>query len=250
MRNVLMGSRPFFAPNDDQGAEFDDADADELETPEPAGDGDEELDDEDADEPDADEPEADEDLDPVEEPQRQTGRRSASDEIRELRRRAQEAERRAQEAEVAVRTRQSEEAQRREQERRATMTPDELLREDVSRELQQIRFQSWDANDRVAFETLANGNSAISGIKDEVEATFQQMAAQGRPTDRKTIAAYLIGQKALERAPAAKRKGQRAAEASRQRNSARPASGRGDVAQPRQGRRQASLYDRLKDLDI
>lgn len=249
MRLMLMGSRPVFAP-EDQGAEFDDADADDLETPEAGGEDDEPLD-EDA-ELDADEPTDLEDEALAAEPEARPAKRGASEEIRALRARAQEAERRAEAAEQAAASRRNEEAQRAEQERLANMEPAERVEHVVNQRLARIEFQSWDSNDRVAFEAKAAGNPALSRIKDEVEETFRSQVASGKPIDRQTIAAFLIGQKALAAAPRARAAGARSAAAGKERNAARPASGRGDVARSpgRSTDTVAARRARLEGLDI
>lgn len=234
MRTMLMGLRPVYAPNTDEGSEaFDDADADDLETGAGADDADE-PDEPDADEPSDDEPDADEAGDELEpEPAPAARGRGASDTIRELRSRAQEAERRAQELEARVaereRSQSAELARQREEERLALMSPEERLEHRVNQRLAQIEINTWSTQDRVAFDGLANSNPAVASLRDEVEATFQQRLAAGQPVDRKTIAAFLIGQKALAAAPRAARKGAKAAEAGRAKNATRATSGRGDV---------------------
>lgn len=254
MRLMLMGSRPVFAPEDD-GAEFD-ADADDLETPEAADAEDDEPLDEDA-EPDADEP-TDPDDEAVE---AQSGERPTrgANRIQTLaaERAAEKVRADRLEAELAAlrneRQQQSQrEAQQAEQERLANMEPAERVEHVVNQRLARIEFQSWDSNDRVAFEAKAAGNPALSRIKDEVEETFRSQVASGKPIDRQTIAAFLIGQKALAAAPRARAAGARSAAAGKERNAARPASGRGDVARSpgRSTDTVAARRARLEGLDI
>lgn len=233
MRTMLMGSRPVYAPNTDEGSEIDDADADDLETGAGAEDDPEPDEDEpDADEPQDDEPDAESDeLEP--DPAPQARGRGASETIRELRRRSQEAERRAQELEARIaereRAQSADQVRQREEERLAMMSPEERLEYRVNQRLAQIEINSWDARDQVAFEALANGNQAVASLRDEVEATFRQRLQAGQPVDRKTIAAFLIGQKALSAQPRAARKGAKATEVGRAKNTTRATSGRGDV---------------------
>ncbi len=250
MRTVLMGQRPFYAPETDDGGDYDDADADDLETPDAPAEDDEPDEDADAEPDDADEPEELDD-EPVA-PQQTRGERR----FQELSRRTQEAERRAEEAErriaEAERNRNSEAAAAAERERLAMMTPEEQVEYRVNQRLARIEFSTWDTNDRVQFEGMASGNPAVSAIKDEVEATFQAQVRAGRPTDRATIAAFLIGQKALAKAPAAARKAKKAADAGRARNTARPTSGRGDVAPSRGGRlsEHQARAKRLENIEL
>lgn len=254
MRHMLMGSRPFFAPNDDQGASPD-ADEDDLEAGAAGPEGDLDPDEDEFDDPDADAGEPEDDLDaapPVDEPAPSRG----ASRIQTLNERARQAEERVarmeQEMAALRETRQQSqqlEHQRQEQERLALMSSEERLEYRMSRELAEIRMQTWDANDRVAFNAMAADNPAVAALKDEVEQQFRAMAAQGRHTDRATIATFLIGQKALAKAPRGKAAGRRASEAGRERQAARPSSGRGDVPAAR-GRSQQSLAERLKDIEI
>lgn len=158
----------------------------------------------------------------------------ASETIRELRARAQAAEAREAEAtrraDDAARSRNAEAFQQQEQERLERMTPDERVDYRVNQAVAPLRFQTWDTNDRVAFDGLANRNSAVAAIKDEVEQVFQERVRTGNAVDRSTIATFLIGQKALNKAPRAKAAGARASAAGRDRNSVRPPASRGDSA--------------------
>lgn len=254
MRLMLMGSRPFYAPETDEGG-YDDADADDLDPQEPEAGDDEPLD-EDA-EPAADEP-TDLDAEALEaEPEERPTRGANRIQTLAAERAAEKARADALERELAEirsqRQQQSQlEAQRAEQERLALMDPAERLEHQMNQRLARIEFQSWDANDRVAFESMAAGNPAVARLKAEVEQTFQAQVAQGKPIDRQTIAAFLIGQKALAAAPRARAAGKRASEAGKERNTARPASGRGDVpaARNRSADPAAARRARLADLEI
>jgi hypothetical protein len=167
------------------------------------------------------------------ESQRQS-RRSASDEIRELRARAQKAERERDEerrrVDDAQRSRNAEDFRRQEQERLEQMSPEERIEYRVNQRLAGVEFRAADTSDRVLFEGMMRDQPAVSAIKDEVEAIYQERVKQGNWVDRATIATFLIGQKALSRQPRAKAAGKRAEQAGRERNQVRPTSGRSDAA--------------------
>ena len=181
-------------------------------------------------------------------------RKGASETIRELRARAQEAERRAAEnerrAEEALRARNQEDFQRQERERLEMMSPEERVEYRVNQRLNQIQFSTWDTNDRVMFEGLVSSNPAVAALKSEVEQVFQDRIRQGAPVDRQTIATFLIGQKALAKAPRAKAAGARAAAAGKERNQVRASSGRGDAAPAGRTRmtEQEARAKRLQDV--
>jgi hypothetical protein len=136
--------------------------------------------------------------------------------------------------------------------RLAEMTPEERIEHRVNQRLAQVEFNGWNTNDQVAFQRAADRNPAVAALTEEVEAAFQAQLKAGKPTDRITIAKFLIGDKALSRAPRAKAAGKRATEAGRERQTAKPTSSRGDVAAT--GRRAASEAEarrkRLEDTLI
>lgn len=257
MRLVLMGPKPSFAPETDEGTEFDDADddtdaaAEDSESDEDPEEPDDAAGDEDPDE--EDEADLDPDVDPEPRPTRGATRiqtlaaERAAEKVRADRAEAELAELR--------RTRDSQEtaaAHTREAERLASLTPEERIAEQVNQRLARIEFTTWDSNDQVAFSSLTNSNPAVAAVKDEVETLFKQQVAMGKPTDRQTIAAFVIGQRALQRAPAAKRKGAKAAADSKAKNTARSASGRGDVPAARQrgANDAAARKRRLENVEI
>lgn len=120
--------------------------------------------------------------------------------------------------------------------------------------LSEIRFQSADTNDKTAFEAICARNPAVAAMKDEVEEALKAMRAQGTTAPRETVAAYLIGQKAIAKQPRAKAAGARTAAAGRERQQARPTGGgRGDVpanGQRRGGSEAEQRRRRLENLEI
>jgi hypothetical protein len=240
--------RPVYAPEDNGYADEDD-----LETPETL-DGD--ADDEDADADDADDEPEDEDLEAGGEPLEHEQRPArGANRIQTLanERAAERARADRLEAELeAIRAERSRGAAdataAAERERLALMDPTERAVHEMRQQMGQIQFQSWDTNDKVAFEALAASNPALSRLKGEVETTFRQQVANGKPIDRQTIAAFLIGQKALNAAPKARAAGKRVEAAGKERNTTKPGSGRGDTA-PNRNRNDNTAAARRARLD-
>lgn len=159
----------------------------------------------------------------------------------------------------ADRGRQSQqETERQEQERLALMTDAERFeyyrnkdRQEFGRQLAGLQFQMADSADRTAFEAKAARLPAFAAVADEVETLLANERRQGRNPARETVATYLIGQKAIERAARANGKQGRQAAAGRQRQQARPAGGKGDVASNRQQMGQVDARRRrLEELEI
>jgi hypothetical protein len=236
-----------FAPENDEGAEFED------EAPVAETEAEDQDEDQDEDEPldELPEEEADDEQDEPPAPQTrgQSRHQALANKARDL-----EAElaslRREREAETQ--RQQREQFQRQEEQRLAEMTPEERIEHRVNQRLAQVEFNGWNTNDQVAFQRAADRNPAVAALTEEVEAAFQAQLKAGKPTDRITIAKFLIGDKALSRAPRAKAAGKRATEAGRERQTAKPTSSRGDVAAT--GRRAASEAEarrkRLEDTLI
>lgn len=164
----------------------------------------------------------------------------------------------------AAQGRQTEEQKRLEAERIALMPPEERLEHLLNRQAEQTRrevgalqFQMQDGGDRIAFQSLAARNDAVgrayASVADEVETKLKEMRASGGNAPRETIAKYLIGERAVERAlkGGSQKQKNRGREAV-QRESVRPAQGRGDQPAQRQrgggdekSQRAARLGDQL-----
>lgn len=270
---MLRGPRATLAPNSDQGA--DDADEIDLEL-EDAG-PDEELDDEvdgDEDGGGADHATADDagerggpgddvaqDVDrEVAQPTRGAARIAALNErARAAEERANEAIRRAEALQQQISGQQNERARQAELERLEMMTPEERveyrlaqMQDQTNRQIQAVQFQAWDASDRAQFEALRQTKPALAAVTDEeINAALQQMRASGTNAPRETVATFLLGQKALAKAPKARAAGQRAAAAGRERQAVRPSSSRGDVSTGRRATSEAEARrQRLEDMEI
>lgn len=148
------------------------------------------------------------------------GRKAAETRAEEASRKADEALRRAEAAE-----RRAEDAERRSNERRQAETAEaeaarlELMsesekiahyrqkdKEEHGREMAGVKYQIWDSTDRAEFRQLARDEPAIAKVRDQVEAEFQRLAAQGRPVARELLANQAIAKMVREgRGPAATR---------------------------------------------
>jgi hypothetical protein len=123
-----------------------------------------------------------------------------------------------------------------ERERLAQMDPDErvayMLQQSENRANARIaaaEMKFADAADQTVFNGMCATNPVAARLKNDVEARLADLRRQGFNTDRATVLKYLIGERALERAPRANGKAARAAEANRTRNTARPGAARGDA---------------------
>lgn len=258
-RLMLLGGTATRAPETDEGAQFDDVD-DGLDT----GDNDEEdgEDDEFDDPDDGDQDDAGDGDDPPQHQQRQPTR--GENRVQRLSREAREAR------EEAARLRGENEAlQRRpatpgqspaeiaaERDRRlAGMTEAQRLEflitetnQTTQNQINEIRFASWDSGDKAEFSAQCAGNPALKAIEKEVEQRLTEMRKSGQNAPRETVAKYLLGEKALAKAPRARNAGRRREQEGREQHQARPANGRGDVA-PHGQRRTSDREARRKRLE-
>ena len=133
--------------------------------------------------------------------------------------------------------RQTAEDKRLEQERVALMAPEEKTDYLLQRQQQEfngrfgaLEFRMQDASDRTGFENLCARNPAFDAVRDEVEQTLTTMRNNGGNSTRETVATYLIGKRAIERAAKGGKSKQAAKGASRvQQNRVAAPSGRSDV---------------------
>lgn len=95
-------------------------------------------------------------------------------------------------------------------------------------EIAQLRHDMADANDRAAFAAACAGNPALARVQDDVEKQLAESRRNGVTIERKQLAAYLIGQRIMDRAPAARAKQVKSASANIDRERGRPVSGGSD----------------------
>ena len=129
------------------------------------------------------------------------------------------------------------EQQAEERARLELMGPDEKLeylrakdRQEFTGALNQLRFEQADGKDQSRFEAICLRKPHMAAIADDVEAELQRMRRNGATAPRETIALYLIGKKADERASEGGKAKQAAKGASRvQQERVAAPSGRSDV---------------------
>lgn len=196
------------------------------------------------------------------------GQSRAQQRIAGLSKRTREAEERAQRLEQELNTirqqgqgRSQAEMQAERRARLELMSPEEktdfLLNEQEQRfngAFNQLRFEQADSQDRNRFDSVCARKPHFDAIKDEVEAELQKMRRNGATAPRETIALYLIGKKADERASkgGVTRQAARGKERVASQRVSAP-SGRSDVRQPDQrrgGNDAAARRSRLENQQI
>ena len=192
------------------------------------------------------------------------GRRERT--VLEAKRRAKEAEERAErfERELAevrqqISGRTSAEKEAEERARLELMGPDEKIeyyrrkdREEVNARLMQMEFRSWDATDRSRFESLCTRNDAFAKVSKDVDTELARIRKNGQNTERETIALYLIGKAAVERAGRANGKQRRQGAERIEREKVRSPRGGSDVraGAERRGSEVDKRRQRLEDVLI
>lgn len=150
--------------------------------------------------------------------------------------------------------RQSQESEEQRQARRALMTPEErvtddmaALRREFAQQQQQTQMSTAAMLDRAAYEAKAATKPVYAKHADEVERRFQDQLRQGRPVEREIILKVLLGELALSGASNPKPRRQAQIRVNAQRVTA--SSGKGDTASNR-GRSGETPEGRLKDVYI
>lgn len=247
--------RALRAPEDDQGLEYED-------DGQGGDDGFDDPDEQDPDEldenQDPDETEDDLDDEPPAEQRRpsraQTRVQAATTEAKAARERAEKAERELAALRAGQQQQRLQESAAERENRLAAMDPVDRtnyllheMRQQTTAEINQIRFEAQDSADKTAFNALCASNKAAAAVKDEVEAKLKEMRAAGTTAPRETVLRYILGDRALARAPRAVAKAERQATANHERQQGRPASGRGD-ASASDGRKAGDVAARNKRL--
>ena len=175
---------------------------------------------------------------------------------KEARERAEAAERRL--AALEQGRTQTEEAQR-EAKALEAMDPyerNQFLSEKALRETRgevaALRRDMADTADRTDFASKAARNPALAAVADDVEKALATMRANGTTAPRETVAAYLIGQRALARAGGAKTRAAKAGAGRIAAATAKPGGGaRSDVRPERPGADTAAARKaRLENMQI
>lgn len=256
---LMSGATRLLAPPNDDGSEFDDPDIDLDQDQDEPVEGDD-------DEDEVEEPDETEDLDeqddepPARQPTRGENRVAAAT------RAAAEAKAEAKALREAVarleaagrQPAQAVETPAQLQARLAEMEPwdraveiAQMTARNTQAQLDQMRWQSQEANDRVAYDALAARVPAAAKYRQDVEDRLAEMRAQGTTAPRETVLRWVIGDKALANATKATSKAQRSADANRQRNTTRPSNGRGDTPPSNdRGNSASALEKRLANVQL
>lgn len=194
-------------------------------------------------------------------------RSAATIAVQEAKRRAKELERERdqlkaeRDAELRERQgRQTAQDQEAERQRLLLMAPEEKFEYLLNKQAEQTRtqvgalqFQMQDASDRSGFEGMCARNPAFDAVRDEVERTLTDMRRNGGNSTRETVATYLIGKRAIERASKGGKVRQSSAGQKRVQSErvAAPA-GRSDIqgGQRRTGGEVEGRRKRLENMDI
>lgn len=187
----------------------------------------------------------------------QTAKRDA----KEAREKADRLEREMNELRQSRQHAQTAEQTRLEQERVALMAPEEKFEYLLGKQQQEtnarygaLEFRMADSADRTAFEGMCARNPAFDAVRDETERALSEMRGKGGNTDRATVATYLIGKRAIDRANGGgKTKQANKGKANIQRQTTKPAAGRSDAPSDggrRGGNEAAARKARLANQNI
>jgi hypothetical protein len=140
--------------------------------------------------------------------------------------------------------------------RRALMTPEEQMREDlqiatgnIQREMQVLHFSTRDQNDKTAFEARAATDPRLSRRKDTVEAELLKLRQQGQNIEREKLFYYLYGKEMYERTPAEQARQSAQAQQRVRRQQVRPGNSGSDVSTSRR-ERGSTLEKRLENQPL
>ncbi len=121
------------------------------------------------------------------------------------------------------------------------MGPDERIafevdriRRDGQQQFDRLRREMAERADRAEFRVLQQTNPLAKKYATDVEALVAREAAKGNLVQRELALTFIIGQKTLERLPAAAKRQQKAAAGRVAANRTTPARGRGDTADARE----------------
>lgn len=126
-----------------------------------------------------------------------------------------------------------------EQQRRQYMTPEELVIDDLRRQvatqaqqIQATQYQTRDMNDRSEFNMFASENPAARKLRSEVEAIYQNELRIGRFTPRQDIYYHLYGKQISSQASKARSRAQAEGSAKVKRQTVKAVSSSSSVSAP------------------
>ncbi len=198
---------------------------------------------------------------PVEEPQRPSRRetriqslvesnRQKDTDLADVRRRLDELTRTVQQPRPA------QESPEMRAQRRALMTPQEVMQEDLreakdgfTQQITQMQWQNAETADRTAFQAKCASNPLYAKYAPKVEGKLAELRTRGINSEREVLLKYLIGEAALDRMSSKEGKQEvRQAQQRVRRATVRPSNSGSDEAATR--RREESLERRLENLNI
>lgn len=175
--------------------------------------------------------------------------KQARDEAAALRRQMAELQQRAQAGNQQLTDQQ-------ERERLALMTPEERMDyriDKMQRQTQQqiahAQFSSMDVADKAAYDAKASIHPTYARYADDVDRRLQELRAQGQNIPREQLLRWIIGDRALTTAPAARKKAQTEGKRRIEAQRVAPSNSKGDQANQR--RKQGDTPEsRLRDVLI
>jgi len=178
-----------------------------------------------------------------------------SNERNELREQVAQQRREMEDLRRAQATRSQQESEEQRQTRRALMTPEERMQDDLAHmrnefasQQRQQHFQTAAMLDKANYDAQAAVNPIYAKYRDEIETQFQRQLSLGRPVEREILLQNHLGKLALS--SAGRSGGQRRQAKARVEAQRVPAnSGKGD-AQSQRGRAGDTPESRLKDVLI
>lgn len=249
-RQMLMASaRAVYAPENDQGAEYDD-EIDEVD----------EVDDEDQDDEELEaEADVDDEIDddeqeetPVRQPSR--GERRVASATKIAAEAKAETKRLSDElaALKAERARPQGETQQQRNARLAEMEPWERTEFLSNERMNRLEFEGTDRLDRLDFRATCREDPVAAKLEQEVETRLASMRANGFNSTRDAIYTFMLGERAKANKGRAEGRAKKSAAANRDRERARPSNSRGDAttSETRRGDSAAARAKRLENFQL
>lgn len=122
--------------------------------------------------------------------------------------------------------------------------------ERTNQTVQGLRQEMAEHTDRAAFAAECAANPRLAKIKDEVERRLVEARKGGVTLPRRTLAAYIIGEKVLTEAPKARAAAERKAAGNLSRERARPTGGGSDAPASRTRDEKSARMARLESASI
>lgn len=124
--------------------------------------------------------------------------------------------------------------------------------EDTQYQINRIAFETADGRDAASFARLCARRPEIADLESEVEKQLAILRSQGGNAQREVVAKFLLGDRAFNRAAAAKTRAKTKADVERTRERGAPVRSGGDVPATRQrgGSEKQQRENRLKDIQI